>query len=1432
MNNNNNNNKRKADAIEPSSSSFQPTAISTQQQYKTYYDIAKPYLKKVKHTEFKKEDFDMPHFHCNYCQKDITSLAKITCAVCEEFDLCVDCFCVGVETQQHKNDHAYKVQPNLSRTALISSGWTAEEELLLLEGIAHNGLGNWLDIAEHVGKTKSKYDCEIHYWTYYVDKPIAKRKAMIEKLKREQALYQQQQQSTSSSSAGSFVPSASPSSSEPAATSTTLNNNNISQPQEDFQSLLDKLYTENIDDDGQYIPVPDPSAPLVIEKNQVMTKKDIRKDDDGVLMSIKKELNIPQIDLKKIFEENLKRSANPRFVMGTILSREPQIVGQKKNTYQQGIDVGYLPLRADFDMDYDHAAEELIAEIEIDEEDSPEERERKLNLLRLYEFRLSERERRRKFAIERQLVDWKKISAIEKKRTKMEKELYQKYRPFARFLDNQDEFEEFMTGIIQETKIRTRIQELKEYRANGLTSLSQCATYDADNKKREADLEFKKAKEGATPKVPTSRRNFDHLMGTPKDTNTLGMELLSKRERILCSELHILPRQYMLIKDTLTRESLLTGFVSKSAACKLLSDMDKDQVKKIHDFFVANSWINGAPQTSENQMGCSESASSVKNDSRTRVPTEWWWWGSSTSYHISNTTPVVSNSQQQQLPNDVLDQRSQTIISNMEEKTEDHELHDANAETESGGEEDDMVTFKNGAPIKKPILPNFKRMTKKEVVKFSFRTSKIVILSLAFLAFAIIFSLFHSVPNHETLHYISIGENQTKFIEFSHDSPQDLLTIQVDIPIVGNELIYDLKKETISKKKNQDWKLDFQLQRNSFANLIYQKSFNIDDMNEEDHQLFINLANQTYTLEFVSLMNDTIVPVHDNHTNPEQPHSADESESEIQEIKGKHTFYTDYSELTVEEKHNVTYRLLISTNFPQNITSSFTIRVNFQQQPNLARYQVLLAALVLLFVYVLIVFELIHRTLAGMVGSFLVLSVLALVNRKPTLEEICEWMEYDTLALLFGMMIMVGIFSNTGFFEWTALMAYKLSKGKVWRLTIILCLFTGFVSAFLDNVTTILLVTPVTLRLCRVVNISPIPIIISEVIFSNIGGTATAIGTKNWFRRYFTIFSSMCSDCSIFHIHSSRLLNWKLFKQAPQVDNERIQREKEIEIWEYTLKKTQGNGVEENMVKESLQHHIVNLKAQLQEYLQKKGVSTNTQLSPKDLAKLSQQYSIHNPRLFIICCIILVIVIIFFFLESFIHEYVHVGLAEIAVIGAIIMLLLSGIDELDEVIEKVEWSTLLFFGSLFILMEGLSQLGLIEYIGDLTSSVISFVPAGDLRLFVAITLLLWVSAIVSAFIDNIPYTTAMIPVVLKLAESPTNLPIRPVLWALALGTCLGGNGTLIGASANVVAAGICENKGHKMSFVGFMKLGFPCMILSIVISNIYLTIVHIALGIK
>lgn len=184
------------------------------------------------------------------------------------------------------------------------------------------------------------------------------------------------------------------------------------------------------------------------------------------------------------------------------------------------------------------------------------------------------------------------------------------------------------------------------------------------------------------------------------------------------------------------------------------------------------------------------------------------------------------------------------------------------------------------------------------------------------------------------------------------------------------------------------------------------------------------------------------------------------------------------------------FRLNIST----NATHPVPIPLKIILHNSIYRYKELLAALVLSGMYALIVFELVDRTVAAIVGSFLAIATLSLVNARPPLDVIVTWIEYNTLALLFGMMIIVGIFSTTGFFEWIALKAYEFSNGSVWRLVVVLCTFTAVASGLLDNVTSMLLLTPVVLRLCKVVGLSPVPVLISVVTMSNIGGCATAVG--------------------------------------------------------------------------------------------------------------------------------------------------------------------------------------------------------------------------------------------------------------------------------------------------------------------------------------------------
>eukprot|EP01097_Dermamoeba_algensis_P003099 TRINITY_DN2250_c0_g1_i1.p1 TRINITY_DN2250_c0_g1~~TRINITY_DN2250_c0_g1_i1.p1 ORF type:complete len:342 (+),score=121.84 TRINITY_DN2250_c0_g1_i1:131-1027(+) len=286
-------------------------------------------------------------------------------------------------------------------------------------------------------------------------------------------------------------------------------------------------------------------------------------------------------------------------------------------------------------------------------------------------------------------------------------------------------------------------------------------------------------------------------------------------------------------------------------------------------------------------------------------------------------------------------------------------------------------------------------------------------------------------------------------------------------------------------------------------------------------------------------------------------------------------------------------------------------------------------------------------------------------------------------------------------------------------------------------------------------------------------------------------------------------------------------KQKEIEIWKRTEAKIVGDSEESMRVKEKLQSFIIALESgtdRMEEGEVKGPTPGGEVIGGIDISSLEAQYPIKDMSLCIHSSVVLTGVIMAFFLRSAIE--LDLTLAWIAIIGAMILLLISGIKEIDEVLEKVEWGTLLFFAALFVLMHGLEELGLVGFIGDQTANIISQVPPGKGRLAVAIVLILWISAFCSAFIDNIPYTTTMVPVIIKLTT--LDLPLQPLVWALAFGACFGGNGTLIGASANVVVAGIAEQQGYPITFNTFFKAGFPVMILSMIVCTIYLLIFHVA----
>ncbi|GFU48922.1 p protein [Nephila pilipes] len=539
-----------------------------------------------------------------------------------------------------------------------------------------------------------------------------------------------------------------------------------------------------------------------------------------------------------------------------------------------------------------------------------------------------------------------------------------------------------------------------------------------------------------------------------------------------------------------------------------------------------------------------------------------------------------------------------------------------------------------------------------------------------------------------------------------------------------------------------------------------------------------------------------------------------------------------------EKSDSKTYQVTISTNKRRDYVS---LSVDISVRPKLAVGQIIMAICVLIGLYVLIIFELVHRTLAAMIGATVAISCLALVGERPSLMEVLTWMDVETLSLLFGMMVLVSILCETGFFDYIAVLTYKLARGQIWALITGLCLVTAVLSAFLDNVTTILLMSAVAIRLCEAMNIDPKHMLIGMVVFSNIGGAMTPIGDPP---NIIIISNKKIQTAGIgfgdFTVHMLpavvlcliaayvllrfiyRDMSTLRFADPPEV----VEVKHEIEVWKKAFNSLSGYSRDEDTVRAILHRKISVLETLLRKKLYDAKISEDDYRA--SLKELTNAFKLKNTSLLLKSGIIIGIVIIFFFLESV--PGLNLSIGWIAILGAIFLLVLGDFDELESILSRVEWSTLLFFGALFVVMEALSRLDLVWYIVNMTQDAINGVDESH-RLLVAIVLVLWISALSSSFIDNIPFTTVMVQVVADIADNEDmKLPIKPLVFALALGACLGGNGTLIGASANVVTAGLSEQHGYRFSFYDFFRVGFPVMIVTTTISTAYLLFCHVWLG--
>jgi Na+/H+ antiporter NhaD/arsenite permease-like protein len=429
---------------------------------------------------------------------------------------------------------------------------------------------------------------------------------------------------------------------------------------------------------------------------------------------------------------------------------------------------------------------------------------------------------------------------------------------------------------------------------------------------------------------------------------------------------------------------------------------------------------------------------------------------------------------------------------------------------------------------------------------------------------------------------------------------------------------------------------------------------------------------------------------------------------------------------------------------------------------------------VFILAYVLIAFELLHRTIAAMLGAALMLCIsytIGTINpdwRIYSFHRAIVSIDMNVIFLLMGMMIIVGVLKNTGVFQWCAYISYKAAKGKVFLLTVILMIFTAVSSAFLDNVTTMLLLTGVAIEIALSCNLNPLHLLIPLVLASNVGGTATLIGDPpNIMIGSYAGLSFMDFVVALALVCTAGMAIMFVYTKL---------------VWGKSYATAQASV------------------ANVEEFT----------------AELKEKYKIYDPTLLTYGLVVLGFAI-FLFLS---HGYWHMEVSVAAMTGASILFTIGvvtkKVDILHLIEKDIEWPTLMFFIFLFILVGAVEEAGLLAVIADWILSL----SKGNFLM--AMTLILWVAAIMSAFVDNIPFTATMLPIVAYLSKEILPGGENTLWWALALGACFGGNGTIIGASANVVTMGIAESKGYKISFIGFMKTAFPYMIISIALAQVWI----------
>ncbi|KAH8384362.1 hypothetical protein KR200_006891, partial [Drosophila serrata] len=483
--------------------------------------------------------------------------------------------------------------------------------------------------------------------------------------------------------------------------------------------------------------------------------------------------------------------------------------------------------------------------------------------------------------------------------------------------------------------------------------------------------------------------------------------------------------------------------------------------------------------------------------------------------------------------------------------------------------------------------------------------------------------------------------------------------------------------------------------------------------------------------------------------------------------------------------------------------------------PMLTKFGVIYCVLLLLGLYIIIFFELTDPTLGVILMATTALATLTALGERPSLPLITSWVDFRVIMFMLSMMIISGITSESGILDWLAIQIYRISKGQKWLILIFLALVTSLLSSLIPNVTLVFLMGPIAVMLCEAALVQTQFVLYVVLVYANIGGAFTLVSDP----LNMIIATNTDVDWIDFTVHMFPGVVCALIVGLPVIYLTMRKKFSQLEDTQILVTEERRTTSKDLIRQVAQREALLRMREPLRSCIRP---SSNYF---KTLAYLEIHYGISDKKLLAKCMIVLILVEMVFVLHT--HPLVPgASLHSVALMGALLLVILTKLDDMETVLRYLDWSVVLFLSAHFVFIAVVHELGLVPWLGDLVVKVISSVETRHQKT-VAILLIIWLTAFLAAIVNNIAVTEMLLGLIQELTmHRKINVPLSPLIWALAYGASFGANGTLLGSHSNLIGVVVARRFGYHITFLQFFRYGFPVMLATLSVASAYLLIAH------